>query len=77
RLQRLESQPIVRDEEKRARLQPLWEKWIARWTEHPEAVRFWEIGWMLSELRLAQFAPGQPREMRVSEKRVEKAMEGA
>jgi ATP-dependent helicase HrpA len=77
RLQRLESQPIVRDEEKRARLQPLWEKWIARWTEHPEAVRFWEIGWMLSELRLAQFAPGQPRERRVSEKRVEKAMEGA
>jgi ATP-dependent helicase HrpA len=75
RIARLDSQPLVRDEEKRARLQPLWEEWIARWTAHPEAVRFWEIGWMLEELRLSLFAPNQPREMRVSEKRIEKALE--
>ena len=43
--------------------------------EHPEAVRFWKIGWMLEDLRLAQFAPGQPRVMRVSEKRIAKALE--
>ena len=67
----------MRDEEKCARILPLWEAWIARWTENPEAVRFWEIGWMLEELRMAQFAPSQPREMRVSEKRIEKAMEGS
>ena len=30
---------------------------------------------MLEELRLAQFAPSQPREMRVSEKRIEKVLE--
>jgi hypothetical protein len=77
RLSRLESQPLVRDEEKRERLMPLWQRWIARWMEHPEAVRFWKIGWMLEELRLAQFAPGQPREMRVSEKRIAKALEEA
>jgi ATP-dependent helicase HrpA len=77
RISRLESHPLVRDEEKCARILPLWEAWIARWTENPEAVRFWEIGWMLEELRMAQFAPSQPREMRVSEKRIEKAMEGA
>ena len=75
RIARLESHPLVRDEEKRARLQPLWERWIASWTAHPAAVRYWEIGWMLEELRLAQFAPTQPREMRVSEKRIEKALE--
>jgi hypothetical protein len=28
----------------------------------------------LEELRLAQFAPSQPREMRVSEKRIEKVL---
>jgi len=75
RLQRLDSQPLVRDEEKQARIQPLWEEWIAQWTAHPEAVRFWEPGWMLEELRLLLFAPGQPREMRVSEKKIGKILE--
>ena len=75
RLSRLESQPLVRDEEKRNRILPLWQRWIARWMECPEAVRLWEVGWMLEELRLAQFAPSQPREMRVSEKRIEKVLE--
>ena len=56
---------------------PLWQRWIARWMEFPEAVRFWKIGWMLEELRLAQFAPSQPREGRVSEKRIAKALEEA
>jgi len=75
RLQRLDSQPLIKDEEKQARIQPLWERWIARWTEHPEAVRFWRPGWMLEEFRLQLFAPGQPREMKVSEKRIEKVLE--
>ena len=77
RLSRLESQPLVRDEEKRKRFMPLWQRWIARWTEYPEAVRFWKIGWMLEELRLAQFAPSQPREIRVSEKRIARALDEA
>ena len=75
RLSRLGSQPLVRDEEKRHRILPLWQRWIARWTERPEAARLWELGWMLEELRLAQFAPSQPREMRVSEKRIAKILE--
>ena len=37
----------------------------------------WKIGWMLEELRLAQFAPGQPREIRVSEKRIVTALDAA
>lgn len=75
RLTRLESHPLVRDEEKRDRFHPLWAQWMVRWMEAPEAVRFWEIGWMLAEFRLSLFAPSQPREMRVSEKRILKAME--
>lgn len=75
RLSRLESQPLVRDEEKRNRILPLWQRWITRWMECPDAVRLWEVGWMLEELRLAQFAPSQPREMRVSEKRIIKVLD--
>ncbi len=75
RISRLENQPLVRDEEKRGRIRPLWEQWMGQWMAHPEAVRFWEIGWMLEELRLAEFAPGQPREMRVSGKRIATALE--
>ncbi|MCH2064261.1 MAG: ATP-dependent RNA helicase HrpA [Roseibacillus sp.] len=77
RIARLESQPLLRDEEKRERLMPLWQRWIARWMEFPEAVRFWKIGWMLEELRLTQFAPSQPREGRVSEKRISRALDEA
>ena len=75
RLSRLESLPLVRDEEKRSRILPLWQRWIAQWTGRPEATRLWKVGWMLEELRLAQFAPGQPREMRVSEKGIIKTLE--
>jgi ATP-dependent helicase HrpA len=74
RLQRLESQPLVRDEEKRLRLQPYWQDWMARWTAAPEAVRWWEAGWMLEEFRLQLFAPGQPRRLKVSEKRLAAAL---
>ena len=77
RIARLESQPLLRDEEKRERLMPLWQRWLERWMEFPEAVRFWKIGWMLEELRLAQFAPSQPRELRVSEAGISKALDQA
>ena len=75
RLSRLESLPLVRDEEKRSRMLPLWQRWIAQCTGRHEATRLWKVGWMLEELRLAQFAPGQPREMRVSEKGIIKTLE--
>mgnify|MGYP001827571075 CR=1 FL=1 len=75
RLARVESHPLVRDEEKRAQLAGPWESWLAGWHERPEAVRLWEIGWMLAEWRLQLFAPGQPREGKVSRKRIEKLLE--
>ena len=77
RISRLESQPLIRDEEKRERILPLWQEWMGKWMACPEAVRLWEIGWMLEEFRLAQFAPGQPREMRVSGKRIAHELEAA
>ncbi len=76
RLQRVESHPLVRDEEKQDQMAPLREEWIVAWQQSPEAVRMWEIGWMLEEWRLQLFAPGMPREGKVSGKRIAKALEG-
>lgn len=76
RIQRIETQPLIRDEEKQDQFVPLWEHWLALWHERPEAVRVWEIGWMLEEWRLQLFAPGVPRVVKVSAQRIEKALEG-
>ncbi len=75
RIKRLESHPILRDEEKQDQFLPLWEDWFALWTERPEATRLWEIGWMLEEWRLQLFAPGIPHVGKVSAKRIEKLLE--
>jgi ATP-dependent helicase HrpA len=75
RLERLESRPLIRDEEKRDQFRPLWERWIVTWQQSPEAARWWEAGWMLEEWRLQLFAPGQGRETKVSAKRIESLLE--
>ena len=75
RINRLETQPLIRDEEKQDQFLPLWDEWLILWSERPEAVRLWEIGWMLEEWRLQLFAPGVPRVGKVSAKRIEKALE--
>ena len=74
RISRLESQPIIRDEEKQDQFLPLWEDWLVQWQAAPEAVRLWEIGWMLEEWRLQLFSPGVPHVGKVSAKRIEKAL---
>jgi ATP-dependent helicase HrpA len=76
RLKRVESHPLVRDEEKQDQLAPLREEWIVAWQQSPEAVRLWEIGWMIEEWRLQLFAPGMPRVGKVSGKRIARALEG-
>jgi ATP-dependent helicase HrpA len=75
RINRLETQPLIRDEEKQYQFLPLWDEWLVLWHERPEAVRTWEIGWMLEEWRLQLFAPGVPHVGKVSAKRIEKALE--
>ena len=75
RLERVESQPLVRDEEKREQFAGPRDRWMAAWHERPEAVRLWEAGWMLAEWRLQLFAPGQPSEGKVSGKRISKLLE--
>ena len=74
RISRLESQPLIRDEEKQDQFLPLWEAWLDQFHGRPEAVRLWEIGWMLEEWRLQLFAPGVPHLGKVSAKRIEKAL---
>ena len=75
RISRLETQPLIRDEEKQNQFLPLWDEWMILWNEYPEAVRIWEIGWMLEEWRLQLFAPGVPHMGKVSAKRIQKALE--
>lgn len=75
RINRLETQPLIRDEEKQYQFFPLWDEWMILWHERPEAARIWEIGWMLEEWRLQLFAPGVPHVGKVSAKRIEKALE--
>jgi hypothetical protein len=70
-LERLGSQPLIRDEEKRDQFRPLWDRWVTGWQTSPEAARRWEAGWLLEEWRMQLFAPGQPREVKSSAKRVE------
>lgn len=74
RLKRLDSLPLAKDEEKRRQLDDLWLAWLPQWREKSEAVRLWEVGWMLAEWRIQLFAPGVPREGKVSAKMIEKAL---
>jgi len=74
RIARLEEQPLIRDEEKQDQFLPLWDAWQEEWHARPEAVRLWEIGWMLEEWRLQLFAPRVPHLGKVSAKRIEKAL---
>lgn len=75
RINRIETQPLIRDEEKQDQFLPLWDEWLSLWHARPEAVRLWEIGWMLEEWRLQLFSPGVPHVGKVSAKRIEKALE--
>ena len=68
RISRLETQPLIRDEEKQDQFLPLWDEWMIQWQERPEAVRLWDIGWMLEEWRLQLFAPGVPHVGKTSAK---------
>jgi len=74
RIRRLETQPLIRDEEKQDQFIPLWDEWLVQWHQRPEAVRLWEVGWLLEEWRLQLFAPGVPHFGKVSAKRIEKAL---
>ena len=74
RISRLDTQPLLRDEEKQDQFLPLWDEWMIQWQERPEAIRLWEIGWMLEEWRLQLFAPGVPHVGKTSAKRIENAL---
>lgn len=74
RIRRIESLPLAKDEEKRRQIDVLWLDWFKKWQERPEAVRLWEAGWLLAEWRIQLFAPGVPREGKVSAKMIAKSL---
>ncbi|MBT8038171.1 MAG: ATP-dependent RNA helicase HrpA [Verrucomicrobiae bacterium] len=75
RLKRLASLPLVKDDEKRERVQQQWNRWFGAWKKAPEQVALWSIGWLMMEWRVAEFAPSFPRKVKVSEKRVASMIE--
>ena len=75
RLKRLKSLPLVKDDEKRERICRLWDQWFPIWKKDPQSVTLWPLGWQFMEWRVAEFAPSQPRRIKVSEKRIEKLMD--
>ncbi|MGB2186797.1 MAG: ATP-dependent RNA helicase HrpA, partial [Akkermansiaceae bacterium] len=75
RLQRLQSLPQVKDDEKRERVQPLWQRWYCAWKAQPDDVRLWPAGWLLMEWRIAEFAPSMSARGKVSRKRIEQIMD--
>lgn len=76
RLKRLQSLPVYKDDEKRERVQGQWQRWLALWREDPGRTDLWAPGWLLMEWRVAEFAPGFPRKVKVSEKRIEALLDG-
>lgn len=75
RLNRIESLPLVKDEEKSRRIQPHWSRWFALWKQAPQNASLWPVGWQLMEWRVAEFAPGIPRQTKVSAKKIADAID--
>ncbi len=74
RLGRVKSLPLVKDLEKMDLVRSYWQGWFADWMAAPEDARLWDAGWLLEEWRVQVFAPDVEVKGKVSEKRVEKAL---
>lgn len=74
RLGRLASLPLVKDLEKMDLVRSHWQGWFAEWIAAPEDPALWEAGWLLEEWRISVFAPDVEVLGKISEKRVEKAL---
>ncbi len=74
RLGRISSLPLIKDLEKMDLLRNHWEGWFTEWHAQPENPNLWEAGWLLEEWRVSLFAPDVEVRGKVSEKRVEAAL---
>jgi ATP-dependent helicase HrpA len=74
RLGRIASLPLVKDLEKMDLVRSHWTGWFSEWIAAPEDPALWEAGWLLEEWRVSVFAPDVEVRGKVSEKRVEKAL---
>jgi ATP-dependent helicase HrpA len=75
RLSRIASFPLVKDLEKMDLVRRHWQGWFSEWMFTPDDAALWEAGWLLEEWRVQVFAPDVEVQGKISEKRVEKALE--
>jgi len=75
RLVRIASLPLVKDLEKMDVVRNHWEDWFLRWVAAPDDPGLWDAGWLLEEWRVQTFAPDVETVGKVSEKRVQKALD--
>ena len=75
RIQRLHSQPLVRDLEKMDRIVPFLDDWEALVESHPDSIPIRNLGYAIEELRISLFAPGVPTGIKISEQRLAKMID--
>lgn len=75
RLRRLESLPLAKDEEKMRRVRRIWHGWFLAWQKEPDNTQLWQLGWMLEEMRVMEFAPNFPKKTKVSLKKIEETIQ--
>ncbi len=71
RIQKIQSQPLVREEERIDQVRYYWEGWYQAWKANPSDLNLRKAGWMLSDWRLLIYAPKLPRQEKVSGKILE------
>ena len=75
RIQRLHSQPLVRDLGKMDRIIPFVEEWQDLIADPADSHSVNNLGYAIEELRVSLFAPGVPTGMKISEKRLAQMLE--
>ncbi len=75
RIERLHSQPLMKDLQKLDQIRPLHERWLERVMEDTSSPAWDDVGWMLQEWRVSLFATRVQAVMKTSAKRIEKLLD--
>ena len=75
RIERLESQPLMKDLQKLDQIRPLHEQWLEKAMGDDSSPRWDEIGWLLQEWRVSLFATKVQAVVKTSAKRIGKLLD--